>query len=152
MNFREREDKAISAYEMKNGQSGAFHLIHCQFPSPDLDLLPLTKGKGQLQLTPSLKSRKSTNGHFFTRNQTSAKDASTELGPAGPPWTIPRGQRPNPKVWRKIRSSAEAFHSEGKLSFNGTSLLPTNPPADVGMGCPCPNEVFCQHPSDPHQI
>lgn len=108
--------------------------------------------KVSFQITPSLKSCISTNGHFFARSQASAKEASTELGPTEAPWTIPRGQRPNPKVWRKSRSSVEASHSEGQRGFNGTALLPTNSPADAGMGCPCRNEVFCQHPSDPHQI
>lgn len=138
---------------MKNGQARGSHLTRCQSPSPDLDL-PLTKRKSHF--TSSLKCCNLMTRLFFTRTQTSAKDVSTPHCPVGLPSTIPtgssdpKGQRPNQKVWRRSKSwVAHQSRSiqEGKLSSNTISYCPV-----LGTGCPCPNKVFCQHASYPHQI
>lgn len=131
----------------KQGQSGGFPLTRCQFPNPGLDLLPLTKRRSHL---PTSQPHSNTANQRLDISSREAKQGGLHWTlPPRAPRTVPRGQRPNPEVWRKIKTSAGAFPSEGKLSFNSTSFLQLMP---AGIGCPRPEEVFCQHPSDPHQI
>lgn len=115
--------------KMRNRQARDSHLTRCQSPSPDLifSLWPREKAI----FTSPLKCCNWMTRFFFTwtQNSNDSKVVSTLCCPVGLPRTIPagspdpEGQRPNQKVWRRLKTWVA--HQSGSNPLGRLNGVPT---------------------------